>query len=170
MYYQIEGRMNMKTLTFDEEGLTVGKQSYPIDDIENLKIASAPLFATYGILTFRSGGRDISVAFPRSAIDKLRRAMHDFEHEQMMRKKAAEKAAAQVSPVVKDTSTDSAQPVQDVPTQSVSACATAAEQPVTQPVRYMDPYEEVKKLKELLDMGIVTEEEFQKKKKELLKL
>ena len=170
MYYQIEGRMNMKTLTFDEEGLTVGKQSYPIDDIENLKIASAPLFATYGILTFRSGGRDISVAFPRSAIDKLRRAMHDFEHEQMMRKKAAEKAAAQVSPVVKDTSTDSAQPVQDVPTQSVSACATAAEQPVTQPVRYMDPYEEVKKLKELLDMGIVTEAEFQKKKKELLKL
>jgi hypothetical protein len=96
--------------------------------------------------------------------------MHDFEHEQMMRKKAAEKAAAQVSPVVKDTSTDSAQPVQDVPTQSVSACATAAEQPVTQPVRYMDPYEEVKKLKELLDMGIVTEEEFQKKKKELLNL
>ena len=170
MYYQIEGRMNMKTLTFDEEGLTVGKQSYPIDDIENLKIASAPLFATYGILTFRSGGRDISVAFPRSAIDKLRRAMHDFEHEQMMRKKAAEKAAAQVSPVVRDTSTDSAQPVQDVPTQSVSACATAAEQPVTQPVRYMDPYEEVKKLKELLDMGIVTEAEFQKKKKELLKL
>ena len=170
MYYQIEGRMNMKTLTFDEEGLTVGKQSYPIDDIENLKIASAPLFATYGILTFRSGGRDISVAFPRSAIDKLRRAMHDFEHEQMMRKKAAEKAAAQVSPVVRDTSTDSAQPVQDVPTQSVSACATAAEQPVTQPVRYMDPYEEVKKLKELLDMGIVTEAEFQKKKKELLQL
>ena len=170
MYYQIEGRMNMKTLTFDEEGLTVGKQSYPIDDIENLKIASAPLFATYGILTFRSGGRDISVAFPRSAIDKLRRAMHDFEHEQMMRKKAAEKAAAQVSPVVRDTSTDSAQPVQDVLTQSVSACATAAEQPVTQPVRYMDPYEEVKKLKELLDMGIVTEAEFQKKKKELLNL
>jgi Fe2+ transport system protein FeoA len=34
----------------------------------------------------------------------------------------------------------------------------------------MDPYEEVKKLKELLDMGIVTEAEFQKKKKELLKL
>ena len=89
MYYQIEGRLNMKTLTFDEEGLTVGKQTYPIDDIENLKITNAPLFATYGILTFHSGDRDISVAFPRSAIDKLRRAIHDFEHEQMMRKKAA---------------------------------------------------------------------------------
>ena len=62
MYYQIEGRLNMKTLTFDEEGLTVGKQTYPIDDIENLKITNAPLFATYGILTFHSGDRDISVA------------------------------------------------------------------------------------------------------------
>ena len=161
MYYQIEGRLNMKTLTFDEEGLTVGKQTYPIDDIENLKITNAPLFATYGILTFHSGDRDISVAFPRSAIDKLRRAIHDFEHEQMMRKKAAEKAAAEKS------ATQAAQTVR------TAAGANEAEQPVEsqrQPVRSLDPYEEVKKLKELLDMGIVTEEEFQKKKKELLNL
>ena len=150
MYYQIEGRMNMKTLTFDEEGLTVGKQSYPIDDIENLKITNAPLFATYGILTFHSGGKDISVAFPRSAIDKLRRAIHDFEHEQMMRRKAG-------TP-------------QDLSVQGSSTFGAGAEQPSAQPVRYMDPYEEVKKLKELLDMGIVTKEEFQKKKKELLNL
>lgn len=33
-----------------------------------------------------------------------------------------------------------------------------------------DPYEELKKLKELLDMGIVTEEEFNAKKKQLLGL
>ena len=33
-----------------------------------------------------------------------------------------------------------------------------------------DPYEEVKKLKELLDLDIITEEEFQKKKSELLHL
>ena len=33
-----------------------------------------------------------------------------------------------------------------------------------------DPYEEVKKLKELLDLGIVTEEEFETKKKQLLDL
>ena len=33
-----------------------------------------------------------------------------------------------------------------------------------------DPIEEVKKLKELLDMGILTQEEFDKKKKELLNL
>lgn len=33
-----------------------------------------------------------------------------------------------------------------------------------------DPYEEVKKVKELLDMGIITEEKFNQKKKELLNL
>ena len=33
-----------------------------------------------------------------------------------------------------------------------------------------DPYEELKKLKELLDLGIVTEEEFGTKKKQLLDL
>lgn len=33
-----------------------------------------------------------------------------------------------------------------------------------------DPYEDLKKLKELLDMGIVTQEEFDKKKKEILGL
>ena len=181
MYYQIEGRMNMKTLTFDEEGLTVGKQSYPIDDIENLKITNAPLFATYGILTFHSGGKDISVAFPRSAIDKLRRAIHDFEHEQMMRRKAAEKAAAEAAEKTaareaekaafeagaKEAASQASQTVRSAA--SVSEAGAPQDKPA-QPIRYMDPYEEVKKLKELLDMGIVTEEEFQKKKKELLKL
>lgn len=34
----------------------------------------------------------------------------------------------------------------------------------------MDPYDEIKKLKELLDMGVVTQEEFDAKKKELLGL
>ena len=159
MYYQIEGRLNMKTLTFDEEGLTVGKQTYPIDDIENLKITNAPLFATYGILTFHSGDRDISVAFPRSAIDKLRRAIHEFEHEQMMRKKAAEKAAA-----------EEAAAAQTAPASTQPADVEQTLERQGQPVRSLDPYEEVKKLKELLDMGIVTEEEFQKKKKELLNL
>lgn len=40
-------------------------------------------------------------------------------------------------------------------------------QPVQQ-VKADDPYEEIKKLKELLDMGIITEEEFDLKKKNIL--
>jgi hypothetical protein len=73
-------------------------------------------------------------------------------------KKAAEQAAAD----------DNA-----AQTTPVSAQTADVEQPLERQgrqIRYMDPYEEVKKLKELLDMGIVTEEEFQKKKKELLNL
>lgn len=148
MYYQIEGRMNMKTITFDEEGMTIGKQSYPIDEISQLRITNAPLFATYGILSFRSGGKDISVPFARSAIEKLRRAIHDFEHEQEARKKTAARG----------------------PVQSSASGSVQPEVRQTQPAHSMDPYEEVKKLKELLDMGILTDEEFQKKKKELLHL
>ena len=38
------------------------------------------------------------------------------------------------------------------------------------PAAVSDPYEEMKKLKELLDMDIITEEEFERKKKQLLDL
>lgn len=38
----------------------------------------------------------------------------------------------------------------------------------TQQVKTSDPYEEIKKLKELLDMGVITEEEFDLKKKSIL--
>ncbi|MCI9094323.1 MAG: SHOCT domain-containing protein [Coprobacillus sp.] len=41
---------------------------------------------------------------------------------------------------------------------------------ISQESNIKDPIEEVKKLKELLDMGILSQEEFDKKKKELLKL
>lgn len=44
-----------------------------------------------------------------------------------------------------------------------------AGQPASGPAA-MDPYEELKKLKELLDMDIVTKEEFEAKKKQLLGL
>lgn len=38
------------------------------------------------------------------------------------------------------------------------------------PAAGQDPYEELKKLKELLDLGIITQEEFDTKKKQLLDL
>lgn len=37
-------------------------------------------------------------------------------------------------------------------------------------IEVKDPYEEIKKAKELLDLGIITQEEFEQKKKELLNL
>ena len=44
------------------------------------------------------------------------------------------------------------------------------EQPQQQPQPAVDPYEEIKKYKKLLDDGIITQEEFDRKKKELLGL
>ena len=46
----------------------------------------------------------------------------------------------------------------------------AATQPASAPVQTVSPIEEIKKYKELLDMGIITQEEFDKKKKQLLDL
>lgn len=52
------------------------------------------------------------------------------------------------------------------------AAASNRENKVTNPSSSspLDPYEELKKLKELLDMGILTQDEFDKKKSELLRL
>lgn len=173
MYYEIEGRFGMKTIIFDEEGVTVGTKVYPADEIERIEITSAPLFATYGILTIRTGGIDVPVPFARGATEKIRRALHNYERAQMEQKNAAEKAAKQAAQA--ESSSRSAY-YDDVARykQEAAESQAAQEQPAQpaqpQPAHYMDPYEEVKKLKELLDMGIVTEEEFQKKKKELLGL
>jgi hypothetical protein len=67
-----------------------------------------------------------------------------------------------------DSFPDSQSPGQ--PSDAVQANAGAGQVTVkTDPVK-MDPYEEMKKLKELLDLGIITQEEFARKKKELLGL
>lgn len=136
MYCEIESRFNMKAIVFDDESLTVGDKVYPYSTIEKLEVTSAPLFSTYGIMTLRADGRDVTVPFPRSAAGKLRRAIQEYEH--------LRDIAAQTSGVHPDPSGSAAYK--------------------------MDPYEEAKKLKELLDLGIITQEEFERKKKEILNL
>ena len=133
MYYEFEGRQNMKTLIFDEESLIVGDQSYPYSQIENLEVTSTPLFAAYGLMRAQVNGKEVVIPFPRSYASKLKRVIHEVVHELENRKAAAD-----------------------------SLTAAGASIP--------DPYEEMKKLKELLDLNIITQEEFARKKKELLGL
>ena len=139
VYHEIEGQLSIGSMIFDEEELIVGDHHYPYTEIESLEITSAPLFSTFGILTLRTDGRDITIPFARSRKNKLEAALREFER---MREKGGEDLP------------DSAQ-VQ----KKTGTAAQAA-----------DPYEELKKLKELLDLGIVTEEEFEAKKKQLLDL
>ena len=56
------------------------------------------------------------------------------------------------------------------PEAAVRTNAAAGQEPVAANMVKMDPYEEMKKLKELLDLDIITQEEFARKKKELLGL
>ena len=140
MYHEIEGQLSIKTIIFDEDELIVGEKHYPYDEIQALGITSAPPFATYGILTLRSQGRDIAIPFARSRKNKLEAALREFE-----RLREGEGG------------------LPDSPQQSRQA-------PPAVPAAGSDPYEELKKLKELLDMDIITKEEFETKKKQLLDL
>ena len=132
MYHEIEGHLSIEPIIFDEEELIARGQHYPYSEIESLEITSAPLFAAYGILTMRTGGKDHVIPFYRSRKAKLELAIRDFER----LKKGEALPSGQTAP----------------------------------PPAASDPYEELKKLKELLDMDIITKEEFEAKKKKLLDL
>ena len=58
---------------------------------------------------------------------------------------------------------------QDTNTQGAELSQASENEEVNVPPTF-DPYEEIKKVKELLDLGIITQEEFEQKKKELLNL
>lgn len=138
MYHEIEGQLSIEPIIFDEEELIARGHHYPYAEIESLEITSAQLFSPYGILTLRTGGREISIPFVRSRKSKLELALRDFNR---LRE-----------------------------SKSSGTAETAGTGQKGAPTAVMDPYEELKKLKELLDMGIVTEEEFEAKKKKLLDL
>lgn len=142
MYYEIEGQLNIGPLIFDEEELIANGRHFPYEDIESLEITSAPLFSAYGILTVHTKEKDIPIPFVRSRRSKLEKVLREYNR---LREKG-----------------------ELLPGDEPKAAAAAAES--AHPARSMDPYEELKKLKELLDLDIVTKEEFETKKKQLLDL
>ena len=137
MYHEIEGQLSIEPIIFDDDELIARGHHYPYTEIESLEITSSQLFSPYGILTLRTGGREIPVPFARSRKSKLELALREFEK---MRKGESSPAGA-------------------APGDHAAASAAG-----------MDPYEELKKLKELLDLDIITKEEFDAKKKKLLDL
>ena len=79
MYHEIEGQLNIEPIIFDDDELIARGQHYPYAEIESLEITSAQLFSPYGILTMRTGGRDIPIPFVRSKKSKLELALREFE-------------------------------------------------------------------------------------------
>jgi len=138
MYHEIEGQLSIEPIIFDDDELIARGQHYPYTEIESLEITSSQVFSPYGILTLRTGGKNIPVPFARSRKAKLELALRDF-------KKLRESGG------------------------QIPADAMQGGREAIRPAP-MDPYEELKKLKELLDLDIVTKEEFEAKKKQLLDL
>ena len=139
MYHEIEGQLSIDPIIFDDDKLIARGHIYPYEEIESLEITSAPIFSPYGILTLRTGGKDIPIPFARSRKNKLDLALREFE-------KLRERGGQDPGNSPQQNRTYNASPAGP------------------------DPYEELKKLKELLDLDIVTKEEFEAKKKKLLDL
>lgn len=135
MYHEIEGQLSIDPIIFDDDKLIARGKIYPYKEIESLAITSAQVFSPYGILTLRTGGKDIPIPFARSRKNKLELALREFEK---LRESGWQEA-------------ESNRPINAAPAGP-------------------DPYEELKKLKELLDLDIITKEEFDLKKKKLLDL
>ena len=173
MYYEFESRQNMKAMIFDEDGLKVGEDYYPYKDVEGFEIIKTPLFSTYGILRITAGGKDHPVPFPKSYSEKLKRVLRELEREQRALQAAGQSALKDsrqdiLGKVHTGSEADSAEDRTGMVKEGLSTSEPQA-YPDTGRV-LMDPYEEMKKVKELLDLDIITREEFDRKKKELLGL
>lgn len=189
MYYQFDSRMSLPAISFDDDRIVVSGNEYYYTDLKDIAITKAPLFSTYGIMELTTQEKSIPVPFAKGDLHRLRTAVQEAKHilqTNALRKQEAEIISAQlqsreivessaqlqagkvtVQPQDKEPETITVQtPVKD-PAEADGIPATAK---TPQTVAAFDPYEEMKKLKELLDLDIITPEEFARKKKELLGL
>ena len=176
MYYQFDSRLNMPAILFDDDRIVVAGKEYDYTELNDIEITKAPFIATYGIMELRMDGRTVPVPFAKGDLHRLRTAVQETKHIISTLKKAKDEAAGrserepvQESAMLSDgTAPDSRSGGQ--PDNTVQTNAGAGQEAVKANMVQLDPYEEMKKLKELLDLDIITAEEFARKKKELLGL
>lgn len=146
MYYQFDSRLSMPAILFDDDRIVVAGKEYDYTQLNDIEITKAPFISTYGIMELRMDGKTVPVPFAKADLSRLRLAVQETKHIISSLKRSKEASAD--------------------PEDRRGAGREPAE---NDPVK-MDPYEEMKKLKELLDLDIITQEEFSRKKKELLGL
>jgi len=146
MYYQFDSRLSMPAILFDDDRILVAGKEYDYTQLNDIEITKAPFISTYGIMELRMDGKTVPVPFAKADLSRLRIAVQETKHIISSLKQSKEVS------------------------ESPEGRRGAGQEPAdTDPVK-MDPYEEMKKLKELLDLDIITQEEFARKKKELLGL
>ena len=172
MYYQFDSRLNMPAIMFDDDRIVVAGKEYYYTDLLDVEITKAPLLSTYGIMELRTPEKPVPVPFAKADIHRLRTAVQEARHLiQTYAQRKAEEDAQNSAEAAADRSVNT-DPVVPEDEHRESAQKTAAEALYSYGKQEtgMDPYEEMKKLKELLDLDIITQEEFAQKKKELLGL
>jgi hypothetical protein len=146
MYYQFDSRLSMPAILFDDDRIVVAGKEYDYTQLNDIEITKAPFISTYGIMELRMEGKTVPVPFAKADLSRLRIAVQETKHiiSSLKESKAAGKGTEDGR--------------------------GAGQEPAKTLAVKMDPYEEMKKLKELLDLDIITQEEFARKKKELLGL
>lgn len=185
MYYQFDSRLNMPAILFDDDRIVVAGKEYDYSELNDIEITKAPFIATYGIMELRMDGRTVPVPFAKGDLHRLRTAVQETKHIISVLKKAKEAetagpdAGGHGQESAMESAMGSAMSSGGAASESRSggsrcdSVQTEAEterESVKANMEKMDPYEEMKKLKELLDLDIITQEEFARKKKELLGL
>lgn len=77
---------------FSDEGVSVGKKSYPLGDIGNLSITFNATFATRGVVSMVANGKTINFPFTKKETDEMHTAIAELQ--QLLRPARAEKAAS----------------------------------------------------------------------------
>ena len=153
MYYQFDSRLNMPAILFDDDRLVAGKNEYDYNDLEDIKITKAPFLSTYGIIELTTKeGKTVPIPFVKGDLHRIRTAVQELSH--LLKVRGADEVSEE--PKAAEQGAEEKTAVQT----AESGAGPAS----------IDPYEEMKKLKELLDLEIVTQEEFDRKKKQLLGL
>lgn len=148
MYYQFDSRLSMPAILFDDDRIVVAGKEYDYTRLNDIEITKAPIISAYGIMELRLDDKTVPVPFAKADLHKLRTAVQETKHIISTLKKS------KVAETVPEDGRGAGQEVAANSNNSVK----------------LDPYEEMKKLKELLDLDIITQEEFARKKKELLGL
>ena len=183
MYYQFDSRLSMPAILFDDDRIVVAGKEYDYAELNDIEITKAPFISTYGIMELRMEGRTVPVPFAKADLHRLRTAVQETKHIIDTLKKLKDAEANRESgrgreqgfttQAVNSEQNQAADPnghSNAAGVDSVRMDEDAGQEPVNSNMVKLDPYEEMKKLKELLDLDIITQEEFARKKKELLGL
>ena len=126
----------MPAILFDDDRIVVAGKEYDYTRLNDIEITKAPIISAYGIMELRLDDKTVPVPFAKADLHKLRTAVQETKHIISTLKKS------KVAETVPEDGRGAGQEAAANSNNSVK----------------LDPYEEMKKLKELLDLDIITQE------------